>query len=124
MKKVVSALIQKGDSILIQFHNKHQMLTIPIGGVEDGETIYEAIVREIKEELGVEKVKLWGHWEFKHEDIGVNEFMFSVDLLEEWHNAEPHKHKWMEFKKVGDLLKDETFKSNSLIKALEICKGK
>jgi len=54
MKNVVVGLISKNDEILLIKHKRKNMW-LPVGGhVERGETLIEALKREIKEELNIE----------------------------------------------------------------------
>ena len=48
--KVRAILVDDDDNILIA--NYHNMILLPGGKVDDNETIYDAIVRELNEELG------------------------------------------------------------------------
>ena len=57
MIQVVRCFLFKNDSILLVKHNKSTLWTLPGWHVEIGETIYEAIEREIKEEFNF-KIKL------------------------------------------------------------------
>lgn len=57
MRQVVRCFLFNNDMILLVKHNQNTLWTLPGWHVEDGETIYEAIEREIKEEFNL-KIKL------------------------------------------------------------------
>ena len=59
----VRALIWRDDYLLMVYSGKNRDYKFPGGGVEDGESLTEALVREVREECGcsVESVgELWG----------------------------------------------------------------
>ena len=49
----VSAVLKKGDNILVMEHPYQKIWSIPKGHIDPGETAREAVVRELEEELGV-----------------------------------------------------------------------
>jgi ADP-ribose pyrophosphatase YjhB (NUDIX family) len=53
----VSALLRRGDRILLCRHEKHgrEHWLLPGGGVNGGETLVHALQRELAEELGIEE---------------------------------------------------------------------
>jgi 8-oxo-dGTP diphosphatase len=65
LKKRKEILLEKRSSILTSDRTTVGMWSIPGGEVEFGETIEDAVKREVKEELGVEIeiVKPIGHWD-------------------------------------------------------------
>lgn len=97
---VVSALITKDCCILVQDHVKSERLTIPSGKVDAGENIYEAMVRELQEELGPEAEcfvnpnPLTYSVRVAANGLVIHDYMFSVDVKGTIINAEPTKHKW------------------------------
>lgn len=103
-KDAVSCLIiYPSGNVIMQEHTKTGMLTIPSGGVEHGELPGSAIVRELKEELGVEvnasdfaMVELITHPKLLGHD-GYREFRYILQVGDDfiYHNAEPEKHPWM-----------------------------
>src|SRR2546423_11507722 len=60
MKRVVAALILKGDKILACQRTRHQVMPLkwefPGGKIEEGEQPRDALRRELEEELGIEAV--------------------------------------------------------------------
>ena len=75
----VVAIIKRGDKFLIMDHTKGDMLTFPVGKVKDGESLEEALRRELKEELGITPTK--------HEQIldYKNEFEFKKGIKTQVH---------------------------------------
>jgi ADP-ribose pyrophosphatase YjhB (NUDIX family) len=59
MAKAARAIIIEGDKILVMYRNKYgsEYFTLVGGRVNDGETIEQALVRELKEETGLEVTK-------------------------------------------------------------------
>ena len=120
----VSAIIRSGDSVLIQDHVKCNMLTIPIGKVELDETPKQAIVRELKEELGVTKICILDCTVIANPIIdGSVDYIYEVKLNEAWVNNEPNAHRWMDFVSLEELLATNRVKSNSLLYAIETLKS-
>ena len=93
----VSALIIKDGKILIQKHVKLGKLSLPSGKIDKGETPPAAMCREILEELGVSKARIRDCKIYKHKEINTVEYNYIVDLYEEWYNAEPEKHEWIDW---------------------------
>jgi 8-oxo-dGTP diphosphatase len=58
----VAALIRRGDSVLLCNHRKltRSYWLLPGGGVEEGESLHEALLRELDEECALTSVRLEG----------------------------------------------------------------
>ena len=54
----VSAVISDNDGrVLNMWHIKHEKWALPVGKVDEGETPEEALIREMKEELGIDIIE-------------------------------------------------------------------
>ena len=100
-KKIVSGIIVADNKVLLLDHNKLKQWTIPIGKVDEGESVYAAFHREMDEEVGILVVKA----------AAVQTTLVPCNILpdvEKWHtvyrvstylgtayNKEPHKHQDM-----------------------------
>ncbi len=78
MRKRVAAIIIKDDKILLlrRIKNGREYYVFPGGGVEEGEDLENAIIREIEEELSL-KIKL-EKLLFQINNLGNDEFYFLV----------------------------------------------
>jgi 8-oxo-dGTP diphosphatase len=76
----VAALIRRGDSVLLCNHSKlgRSYWLLPGGGVEEGESLHEALLRELDEECSLRSVTLEG-------PIAIAE---SISPADQW----PRKH--------------------------------
>ena len=89
---VRGVVIDNNNNIAILYSNKFKFYTLPGGGVEEGETTEEAIIRECKEETGC-NVKIIGEVgktiEVREKDKGTNEaHCFILKVLGEKGNPE------------------------------------
>lgn len=76
-KRSVAVIIREGKILLMhRIKNGQQYFVFPGGGVEDGETVEVGIVREIKEEFGID-IKI-EKLLFQIENQGREEFYFLV----------------------------------------------
>lgn len=127
--RVVGAIIFNNGKLLVQEHAKTGMLTIPVGACEEGEAPHDALYRELQEELGVSKL---GQVKFickhtreglkvKDETFNVREYIFKVELNEQWENMEPLKHPWMGELTLKQILHHPLEKTEALKQALRIC---
>ena len=104
----------KGEALLlkrdVKSRDEYGYWSQPGGGVEFGETIKEAIVREIKEEVGVEieLIKFLSYTDQNY--LSKNEHWVSISYLAkiisgEPTNMEPEKHAQMKWFSLSDLPK-------------------
>lgn len=55
-RKATRAIVLKGDEILLLYTKRYHDYSLPGGGVDDGESIVDGLVRELKEETGAHNV--------------------------------------------------------------------
>lgn len=81
----------------------------PGGRVEQGESAPAAVIREVKEETGldVKVIKLLGavDYNFRSDCYSVNLLYEAVVIGGELKNVEPEKHKSVEYRKLEDVPK-------------------
>lgn len=103
----VGVVILKNNKVLMLDHIKFNMLTIPVGKGDDGESPEDAMIRETQEEIGIRLRSLKQIVHFKNQEVrnGITVHMNSyVYLCESFigtpYNKEPNKHRdlfWMDF---------------------------
>jgi 8-oxo-dGTP diphosphatase len=79
MRHTVRGIILKDKHILLVTGHNATFYWIPGGGVEGGESIVEALHREIKEELGVLVKGYSPYYSYKYEDQEVDNFLITID---------------------------------------------
>lgn len=120
----VGAVILRGGKILLLLRKKAPEAgcwTIPGGKVEFGETLEEAILREVKEEINAEG-KIVAHLGvtnhiLKEEGIHFVAPRFLVELLGEPQNMEPQKHEAMEWFSIDHLPDNVTITTQKALSA-------
>ena len=97
------------------------------GGLEEGETLNEALMRELDEEIGIKKIKgaaqLNYSFQFKEDDLWSTEYVFVVELEKETKPKLSEEHTefvWVDFNEAIKLLKwqdnkDALTKANDMI---------
>lgn len=87
VRNSVKAIIIMEGKIAMMYFKKHKLYDFPGGGIEDGETNIEALIREIKEETGLIikplSVREFGKYVVIHKDNstdGINEKHFHYYL--------------------------------------------
>ena len=116
MKNDAIAIIIRNQfgEVLLQYHNKLQAWTMPVGGIEEGETPEDALCREAQEELGIhiKEFRLIGSKLLKDKEypansgifISVNQYYFEIDSFEgKVRNMEPDKHRELKWVKPCDM---------------------
>lgn len=120
----VGAVILRDNKILLLLRNKAPesgCWTIPGGNVEFGETVEEAILRELQEEIGTEgrilaPLGVTNHI-LKEEGIHYVSPRFLVTIIGEPQNMEPHSHSDMKWFPVEDLPENVTMTTQKALAA-------
>lgn len=117
--ETIGAIIENSQKqTLLQFHNKTQMWTIPIGKVDPGEKVSDGLVREMREELGIEIKKstlllvddddhilVW-YDQFLDKTWNFRLNLYRIDKYEgEITNMEPQKHRELKWFSKDDMMK-------------------
>jgi 8-oxo-dGTP diphosphatase len=104
---VSAAIIRDGRVLIVRRNNppSHGFYTLPGGVVETGETLHQAVVREIAEETGlaIEPIALAGHREaiFRDKDGRTERHFVILSFAARWLSGEPrlneelHDAHWM-----------------------------
>ncbi len=108
MIKVAAAIIREGEKVLVckrgEGGNCPFLWEFPGGKLENGETPFEAIVREIKEELCVDikPYEIFCEYPFSYPDKDIYFYFISAKIVSGRLNPTFHKEiKWMHPKDLG-----------------------
>lgn len=112
----VSAAIVRGDRVLVVRRARppgNTVFTLPGGIVEAGETLQEAVIREVQEETGlaIEPVALAGHREMIRRDAEgrIERHFIILAFAARWQGGEPRLNhelaeaRWVEPSEVGGM---------------------
>ncbi len=103
----VKALIIKNNKLLVLFRKNSPIL--PGGQVEEGETLEEALRREIKEELSCEAKKIDGPYYCKTMPKNRKVYLYYLVELEECEiklSEEHDSYKWVPLKELKGYLRE------------------
>ena len=89
------------------------------GGLEEGETLKECLLRELKEETSIDDVKnmvdTTFSFQFKEDDFWLTEYVYAIEVSEQ-HNPslskEHEEYRWVSFEEALKLLKWDTNKES------------
>lgn len=56
LRPTVRAIIKKDDQLAMVYNQKYDYYAFPGGGVEEGESFHQALIREVKEETGLDVI--------------------------------------------------------------------
>ena len=116
------------DKVLMQFHNKFDFWTLPLGKVDKGETIRSTTEREMFEELGIHvldfKVLKTFKLQRKPNNILITITGYLVEISSYTgipYNKEPHKHRELKWMSINELkeLKETSGATRYLIKYID-----
>ena len=98
----VGALIIKGYKVLLHHRTDYDLWDLPSGGMKKGETIFQALKREVKEETGlnIKPVKITGLYQNYRKEIIVLIFLIKVISGKLTKNKEADDFKYFDYKKL------------------------
>lgn len=94
---VAMAIVNMKGELLVLDHVKHNKLSFPGGKVEQGETLLEAIMRELEEEVGITSVDILREQEVWIENPSMRFYVFLGITDQTPVNNEPHKHRSLQW---------------------------
>ncbi len=119
-------LVVQGDRILLVKEADDDWWALPGGGIDHGETIRSAVLREIEEELGVPASEVSSDFQIVYHNIGnvVNSvprmnLFFKVSVPEASLKKTDHISEWQWFTK-GEFLKQELHASYDKTKLVDV----
>lgn len=123
----IAAIIQDSeDRILVFKHSKHNKLTIPIGKVKPTQTVKDALLVELKEELDIVPThyKLVRRFNKTYQSKGfkveTKNFIYHIFRYRGTpKNIESHIHLWMRYMSLDELDKIRTELSDATIEAID-----
>jgi 8-oxo-dGTP diphosphatase len=122
-------LVVKDDEVLLVREADDNWWALPGGGVDHGETIEAALVREVEEELGIPAKEIHSDFEIVYYNIGnvVNavprmNLFFKAKVPEELLKKTDHVAEWRWFTK-DEFLKQELHPSYNKIELVKVIFG-
>lgn len=126
MTQKAGAVVKRGDEVLLIFRAKEQDWSFPKGHVEAGESVEQAVLRELKEETGLDVriIKpLPDHFYLSPFEGEVTTLMFlaePIDANQEMRTEYANdKLRWVAIDEVSQLLTHDNLKNYSLGLGLE-----
>lgn len=118
MIKKAGSIVRRGDEVLLIFRDKEQDWTFPKGHIESGEDAGQAMVRELKEETGLDAriIKpLPDHFYLSPFEGEVTTSMFLVEPIEALQEMRTEhagdQLRWVAIDEVSQLLTHDNLKS-------------
>lgn len=98
----VGALITKGNKVLLHHRTDYDMWDLPSGGMKKGETIFQALKREVKEETGlnIKPIKITGVYQNYRKGVIVLNFLVKVISGKLTKNEEADDFKYFDYQKL------------------------
>jgi 8-oxo-dGTP pyrophosphatase MutT (NUDIX family) len=109
----IGIVLARGRRLLMIWHKKFELWTIPIGKIEDGEFAYDAAIRECREELGSKprNLRILVACHTKFGPIWVYKIQDKIMSVK---NAEHDKHNQMCFMEINRIKKLNTTEATKL----------
>lgn len=126
--RVIAGVIKnEEDKLLMLDHIKTGLWTIPVGKVESGETLYQGLVREMKEEVNIDVVHCHevAQYQFNFMQGITDTYIYNItSYIGEIINMEPMKHlnlKWMTISEIERIdVTDATQIALNALKEIEL----
>jgi len=102
----VGAIITKKNKVLLHHRMDYDMWDLPFGGMEKGETIIQALKREVKEETGlkIKPIRLTGVYQNFNKEIVVMLFLAKIVSGKLIKNKEADAFDYFDHKKLPNNL--------------------
>jgi len=105
MRHSIGALIIKDDKILIFYHKNLNLWSIPVGKVEEDETLEDALKREMQEELDINILKCKYVNSKEYPFVTLHNFLVVV-YEGTIKNSEPEKHSHLRYISFNELIEE------------------
>lgn len=123
---VKAIIVKRGKALVLKDTNRYVGYDLPGGKIDQGESIGEALKRELKEELGLRNykiVKLIGVYErtdYKKRNTSLMLIFFEVKakIQKIKLSFEHTDYKWISAKELSEQIKSKGFRNKGIIDAL------